>query len=137
MAVLARWRSNLMGSVVRACSTPGCAYAQAIADAKTGYVMQLEPRKHKLVMDLATLIGAHYARRWFLPTPLRAVCLSWPVTWHFCALPFMSWRSRRLTVPVLDASAIGISFVKRDVDTAGRRCSCSTWASCSRTTPAP
>lgn len=51
----------------------GALDAQAIADAKTGYVMQLEPRKHKLVMDLATLIGAHYARRWFLPTPLRAV----------------------------------------------------------------
>lgn len=44
----------------------GALDAQAIADAKTGYVMQLEPRKHKLVMDLATLIGAHYARRWFL-----------------------------------------------------------------------
>lgn len=51
----------------------GALDAQAIADAKTGYVMQLEPRKHKLVMDLATLIGAHYARRWFLPTPLRAI----------------------------------------------------------------
>lgn len=51
----------------------GALDAQAIADAKTGYVMQLEPRKHKLVMDLATLIGVHYARRWFLPTPLRAV----------------------------------------------------------------
>lgn len=51
----------------------GALDAQAIADAKTGYVMQLEPRKHKLVMDLATLIGAHYARRRFLPTPLRAV----------------------------------------------------------------
>ena len=32
----------------------------------------------------------------------------------------MSWRQPRLTVPVLDASAIGISFVKRDVDTAGQ-----------------
>lgn len=51
----------------------GALDAQAIADAKTGYVMQLEPRKHKLVMDFATLFGAHYARRWFLPTPLRAV----------------------------------------------------------------
>lgn len=51
----------------------GALDAQAIADAKTGYVMQLEPRKHKLVMDLATLFGAHYARRRFLPTPLRAV----------------------------------------------------------------
>ena len=43
----------------------GALDAQAVADAKTGYVMQLEPRKHKLVMDLATLVGAHYARRWF------------------------------------------------------------------------
>ncbi len=37
--------------------------AQAIAEAKSGYAIQLEPRKHKLVMDLATLVGAHYARR--------------------------------------------------------------------------
>lgn len=35
----------------------GALDAQAIADAKSGYVMQLEPRKHKLVMDLATLVG--------------------------------------------------------------------------------
>ena len=39
----------------------GALDAQAIADAKSGYVMQLEPRKHKLVMDLATLVGARVA----------------------------------------------------------------------------
>lgn len=97
----------------------GALDAQAIADAKSGYVMQLEPRKHKLVMDLATLVGAHYARRWFLPTPLRAV---------FVVVGYMTFlraalcelAQPRLTVPVLDASAIGISFVKRDVDTAGQ-----------------
>ena len=97
----------------------GALDAQAIADAKAGYVMQLEPRKHKLVMDLATLVGAHYARRWFLPTPLRAV---------FVVVGYMTFlraalcelAQPRLTVPVLDASAIGISFVKRDVDTAGQ-----------------
>ena len=97
----------------------GALDAQAIADAKTGYVMQLEPRKHKLVMDLATLIGAHYARRWFLPTPLRAV---------FVVVGYMAFlraalhelAQPRLTVPVPGASAIGISFVKRDVDTAGQ-----------------
>ena len=93
--------------------------AQAIADAKTGYVMQLEPRKHKLVMDLATLIGAHYARRWFLPTPLRAVFV---VAGYmaFLRAALHELAQPRLTVPVLDASAIGISFVKRDVDTAGQ-----------------
>ena len=91
--------------------------AQAIADAKTGYVMQLEPRKHKLVMDLATLIGAHYARRWFLPTPLRAVFV---VAGYmaFLRAALHELAQPRLTVPVLDAAAIGISFVKRDVDTA-------------------
>ena len=87
--------------------------AQAIADAKTGYVMQ------KLVMDLATLIGAHYARRWFLPTPLRAVFV---VAGYmaFLRAALHELAQPRLTVPVLDASAIGISFVKRDVDTAGQ-----------------
>ena len=91
----------------------------AIADAKTGYVMQLEPRKHKLVMDLATLIGAHYARRSLLPTPLRAVFV---VAGYmaFLRAALRELAQPRLTVPVLDASAIGISFVKRDVDTAGQ-----------------
>lgn len=97
----------------------GALGAQAITDAKSGYVMQLEPRKHKLVMDLATLIGAHYARRWFLPTPLRAVFV---VAGYmaFLRAALRELAQPRLTVPVLDASAIGISFVKRDVDTAGQ-----------------
>lgn len=97
----------------------GALDAQAIADAKMGYVMQLEPRKHKLVMDLATLIGAHYARRWFLPTPLRAIFV---VAGYmaFLRAALHELAQPRLTVPVLDASAIGISFVKRDVDTAGQ-----------------
>ena len=97
----------------------GALDAQAIADAKTGYVMQLEPRKNKLVMDLAALVGAHYARRWFLPTPLRAVfVVAGYMTFLRAALRELA--QPRLTVPVLDASAIGISFVKRDVDTAGQ-----------------
>ncbi len=97
----------------------GALDAQAIADANTGYVMQLEPRKHKLVMDLATLIGAHYARRWFLPTPLRAIfVVAGYMTFLRAALRELA--QPRLTVPVLDASAIGISFAKRDVDTAGQ-----------------
>ena len=97
----------------------GALDAQAIADAKSGYAMQLEPRKHKLVMDLATLVGAHYARRWFLPTPLRVVFV---VAGYmaFLRAALHELAQPRLTVPVLDASAIGISFVKRDVDTAGQ-----------------
>ena len=97
----------------------GALDSRAIADAKSGYVMQLEPRKHRLVMDLATLVGAHYARRWFLPTPLRAVFV---VAGYmaFLRAALRELAQPRLTVPVLDASAIGISFVKHDVDTAGQ-----------------
>ena len=93
--------------------------AQSVAEAKSGYAIQLEPRKHKLVMDLATLVGAHYARRWFLPTPLRAVFV---VAGYmaFLRAALRELAQPRLTVPVLDASAIGISFVKRDVNTAGQ-----------------
>ena len=71
----------------------GALDAQAIADAKSGYVMQLEPRKHKLVWTWrhSSVPITHVAGS----CPRLCVrCLSWPVTWHFCALPFMSWRSR-------------------------------------------
>ena len=93
--------------------------AQSVAEAKSGYAIQFEPRKHKLVMDLATLVGAHYARRWFLPTPLRAVFV---VAGYmaFLRAALHELAQPRLTVSVLDASAIGISFVKRDVNTAGQ-----------------
>ena len=104
----------------------GALDAQAIADAKSGYVMQLEPRKHKLVMDLATLVGAHYARRWFLPTPLRAV---------FVVAGYMAFLRAALHELALRPSAFRSSSVMSTPR--ARRCSCSTWASCSRTTRAP
>ena len=71
----------------------------AIADAKSGYVMQLEPRKHKLVMDLATLIGAHYRAPLVLPTPLRAVFV---VAGYmaFLRAALHELAQPRLTVPV-------------------------------------
>ena len=93
--------------------------ADKIAEAKTGYSVQLEPRTHALFMDLAVMIGARYARKWFLPAPIRAVITV------ASFLPFLRAALRelshaRLTVPVLDASAIGISFVKRDFNTAAQ-----------------
>ena len=93
--------------------------AEKIADAKTGYSVQFEPRTHALFMSLATLIGARYARKWFLPAPIRAVCTVIGLLPFLRAALFELSRSR-LTVPVLDASAIGISFVKRDFDTASQ-----------------
>ena len=93
--------------------------ADKIAEAKTGYSVQLEPRTHALFMDLAVMIGARYARKWFLPAPIRAIITV------VSFLPFLRAALRelshaRLTVPVLDASAIGISFVKRDFNTAAQ-----------------
>ena len=93
--------------------------AEKIADAKTGYSVQFEPRTHALFMNLAVLIGARYACKWFLPTPIRAVCTVVSFLPFLRAALFELSRSR-LTVPVLDASAIGISFVKRDFDTASQ-----------------
>ena len=93
--------------------------ADKIAEAKSGYSVQLEPRTHALFMDLAVMIGARYARKWFLPAPIRAIITV------VSFLPFLRAALRelshaRLTVPVLDASAIGISFVKRDFNTAAQ-----------------
>lgn len=93
--------------------------AEKIADAKTGYSVQFEPRTHALFMNLAVLIGARYARKWFLPAPIRAVCTVVGFLPFLRAALFELSRPR-LTVPVLDASAIGISFVKRDFDTASQ-----------------
>lgn len=54
-----------------------------------------------------------------MPTPLRAVfVVAGYMTFLRAALRELA--QPRLTVSVLDASAIGISFVKRDVDTAGQ-----------------
>lgn len=92
---------------------------EAIEAAKSGYAMQLEPRAHALFMDLALLIGGRLARRWFLPAPIRALVTV------VSFLPFLKaavheLSRSRLTVDVLDAAAIGISFVKGDFNTAGQ-----------------
>ena len=68
---------------------------------KTGYSVQFEPRTHALFMNLAVLIGARYARKWFLPAPIRAVCTV--VSFLRFARAALNELSRsRLTVPVLD-----------------------------------
>ena len=70
-----------------------------------------------LVQDILWLVGSHYARRWFLPAPLRTAWTVWSYR-HFLAAAFDSLAHGRLDVPVLDAAAIGISFLKRDWRTA-------------------
>jgi heavy metal translocating P-type ATPase len=92
--------------------------AEAINEAKSGCTLDLAPRTHSLLLDLAGLVGAHFLRRWFLPAPLSA---AWTVFSYrkFLWAGLKSLASGRLDVPVLDAAAIGISFAKRDPRTAG------------------
>ena len=77
----------------------------------------LAPRTHSLLLDIADLVGGFFTRKWFLPAPLRAL---WTL-WHyrgFIKAALRSLAKPRLDVPVLDASAIGVSLVQRDVATA-------------------
>lgn len=92
--------------------------AAAIAKAKQGCGLELAPRTHSLLMDLAELVGSFLLRRWFLPKPLATAWAVWSYR-KFLFEGLKSLANGRLDVPVLDAAAIGISFLKRDPRTAG------------------
>ena len=70
-----------------------------------------------LVQDILWLVGSHYARRWFLPAPLRTAWTVWSYR-HFLAAALDSLAHGRLDVPVLDAAAIGMAFICKDPKTA-------------------
>ncbi len=92
--------------------------AAAIEAARRESVVALAPRADALLMDIAVLVGSFLARRWLVPAGLRAV---WAVLRYrrFLAAGLRSLGRARLDVPVLDAAAIGMSFAKRDPNTAG------------------
>lgn len=92
--------------------------AAAIDEARAGCAGALAPRADNLLMDIAELVGFHYMRRWFLPAPIRAAWTLWAYR-KFLLAGLRSLASGRLDVPVLDAAAVGISFVKGDFLTAG------------------
>ncbi|MBR2683820.1 MAG: heavy metal translocating P-type ATPase [Atopobiaceae bacterium] len=77
----------------------------------------LAPRTHSLLLDIADLVGGFYLSKWFLPSILRTI---WTL-WHYRRYLWEALRSLarpRLDVPVLDASAIGVSLVQADPATA-------------------
>ena len=90
----------------------------AVEEARRDCTIALAPRTNSLLMDIATLLGGHFARRWFLPAPLSTVYTIWSYR-GFLKAALASLAGARLDVPVLDAAAIGISFLKRDWRTAG------------------
>ena len=92
--------------------------AAAIDEARAGCAGALAPHADNLLMDIAELVGFHYMRRWFLPAPIRAAWTLWAYR-KFLLAGLRSLANGRLDVPVLDAAAVGISFVKGDFLTAG------------------
>lgn len=85
----------------------------AVDEARRDCTVALAPRTNSLLMDIATLLGGHLARRWFLPAPLSTIYTVWSYR-GFLKAALASLAGARLDVPVLDAAAIGISFLKRD-----------------------
>lgn len=92
--------------------------AAVVDEARAGCAGALAPRADNLLMDIAELVGFHYMRRWFLPAPIRAAWTLWAYR-KFLLAGLRSLAGGRLDVPVLDAAAVGISFVKGDFLTAG------------------
>ena len=68
--------------------------------------------------QLVGKIMCHYARKWLLPAPLRA-CYTIASSLKFIAEGIKCLWNRKIEVPVLDATAIGVSIVRGDFDTAG------------------
>ena len=87
-----------------------------IEKARSEYAITLAPRAYRLFLNLANLIGAYFAKRWFLPAPIRA---AFTVA---AFLPFLKagideLLKGRLTVPVLDAALerVGLSAQARQL----------------------
>lgn len=60
----------------------------------------------------------HYARRWILPYPIR-ICLTSLRSVKYIWKGLTTLAAGRIEVPVLDATAIGVSVLRSDFNTAG------------------
>lgn len=96
----------------------GLVDAAAVDAARADCAGMAAPSTDALLLNIAELVGFHYARRWFLPAPIRAAWTVWSYR-KFLAAGLRSLVNGRLDVPVLDAAAVGISFAKGDFLTAG------------------
>ncbi len=92
--------------------------AAAIEGMRAEYSFSAAQHSHQLMLDLAWLTGTYLLRRWFLPKPLSIV-LGLVAYRRFLVEALSSLSRARLDVPVLDAAAIGMSFVQFDPKTAG------------------
>ena len=67
---------------------------------------------------IASQIMWHYARKLLLPYPLRAAWTVWN-SLHYLKAGLVSLAHKKLEVAVLDATAIGVSILRGDTNTAG------------------
>lgn len=67
---------------------------------------------------LITKVVCHYGRRLFLPLPIRRIWLTFKAA-RYIWEGIKCLRQRKIEVPVLDATAIGVSMFRRDYATAG------------------
>lgn len=73
---------------------------------------------HEYQDKLFDKIVFHYARKWFLPYPLRVCFTTYNAIKYIVAGIRCLWN-RKIEVPVLDATAIGVSMLRGDIGTAG------------------
>ncbi len=117
-SVALAYDATLAGAREEALNWAGLIDAAAVDAERKNCAGALAPRTDDLLMDIAELVGFHYMRRWFLPAPIRAIWTVWSYR-KFLAAGLRSLINGRLDVPVLDAAAVGISFVTGDFATAG------------------
>ena len=89
-----------------------------IDDAREHRSLSTTAQTHQLLLDITWLAGTYFLRRWLLPTPLSFV---WNALMFipYARAAIRSLGRGKLDVPVLDASAIAMSFAQSDPKTAG------------------
>ena len=89
-----------------------------IDDAREHRSLSTTAQTHQLLLDITWLAGTYFLRRWLLPTPLSFV---WNALMFipYARAAIRSLGRGKLDVPVLDASAIAMSFAQADPKTAG------------------
>jgi len=90
----------------------------SIEQAREGHSLSTTAQSHSLLLDIAWLAGTYLLRRWLLPQPLS---LAWNLVMFlpYAREALRSLAAGRVDVPVLDASAIAMSFAQGDPKTAG------------------
>ncbi|MGN0076170.1 MAG: heavy metal translocating P-type ATPase, partial [Parafannyhessea sp.] len=80
--------------------------------------IEVRTENNRFAMEVTRLAGAHFLRRLLLPTPLRAMWVTFQAL-RFVAMGLAHLVRGELTVEVLDATAITASILRGSFDEAG------------------